>query len=209
MRVPLIPLINLINNDRGIPTLELLFLILTRPTSLLLFNRAIHVIFPSDRCESKALRLSNASSSETFPNRPRATRPFHAPFMQTEPGHDDDSDPERSRGITWYCIIQYDLIRRCKFQKISRRFGDDTAGLRAHTCNDGRAFSTIKSDSSDDSREFAARNRLRSFIARSLLAASSFPPRSGSERSSPFFPFFQPLVPFSGFSEWTIKAPLL
>lgn len=35
--------------------------------------------------EEKSVRLSNASPPlhfETFPNRPRATRPFHAPFMQ-------------------------------------------------------------------------------------------------------------------------------
>lgn len=61
---------------------------------------------------------------------------FTLRLCKTRPGDDTgmaDCDPKRSRGITWYCIIQYDLIRRCKFQKIlsllSSSFSfDDTPG---------------------------------------------------------------------------------
>lgn len=90
--------------------------------------------------EEKWVRLSNASPPLLASKHSQTDHVQRVHFTlrlcKTRPGDDTgmaDCDPKRSRGITWYCIIQYDLIRRCKFQKIlsllSSSFSfDDTPG---------------------------------------------------------------------------------
>lgn len=75
--------------------------------------------------EEKWVRLSNASPPLLASKHSQTDHVQRVHFTlrlcKTRPGDDTgmaDCDPKRSRGITWYCIIQYDLIRRCKFQKI-------------------------------------------------------------------------------------------